>query len=181
MKKEKEHEIKEETPVENEEVRAEETEEPVDEVEELKKQLAEKDGQIAILKNEYAKAYADTENTRKRLRNEFDMRNKYRIQDFALQVLPVLDDCERAMAVETTDENYKKGVEMIYGKLKHALESEGVTEIEALDQPFDANWHQALMSEKKEDTEPGIVIQVLQKGYKLKDRLLRAAMVKISE
>lgn len=70
---------------------------------------------------------------------------------------------------------------MIYSQLKNALAKEGVEEIEALNQPFDANWHQALMSEPKEDTEPGMVIEVLQKGYKLKDRLLRAAMVKISE
>ena len=56
----------------------------------------------------------------------------------------------------------------------------GVTEIEAEGKPFDPNWHQAIMSEEAEDTESGIVLQVFQKGYKLKDRLLRAAMVKIS-
>lgn len=151
------------------------------EIDELKKKNEELEGQVAILKNEYAKAYADTENTRKRLNKEFEQLSKYQIQNFALSVLPVLDDCERALSHETSDEVYRKGVEMIYGKLKHALELEGVTEIDALDQPFDGNWHQALMSEHVEGKEPGMVIEVLQKGYKLKDRILRAAMVKVSE
>ena len=151
------------------------------ELEELKKKNEELEGQVALLKNEYAKAYADTENTRKRLNKEFEQLSKYKIQNFALAILPVLDDCERALAHETKDEVYRKGVEMIYNKLKAALETEGVTEIEALDQPFDGNWHQALMSEHVEGKEPGMVIEVLQKGYKLKDRLLRAAMVKVSE
>lgn len=147
----------------------------------LKEKNEELTQQVAILKNEYAKAYADTENTRKRLTKEFEQLSKYKIQSFALAVLPVLDDCERALAHETKDETYRKGVEMMYSKLKAALEAEGVTEIEALDKPFDGNWHQALMSEHVEGKEPGIVIEVLQKGYKLKDRILRAAMVKVSE
>ena len=70
---------------------------------------------------------------------------------------------------------------MIYNQLKTCLEKEGVTEIEARGQPFDGNWHQALMTEAKEGVEPGMVTEVLQKGYKLKDRILRAAMVKVSE
>lgn len=165
---------KDETPVEEEIV---EEKESVD----YEKQIQELNEQIALLKNAYAKAYADCENTKKRLNKEFESLSKYKIQNFALQVLPVLDDCERALKQETSDENYRKGVEMIYNKLKAALASEGVTEIECLDQPFDANWHQALMSEHVDGKESGIVIEVLQKGYKLKDRLLRAAMVKVSD
>ena len=70
---------------------------------------------------------------------------------------------------------------MVHRQLRTALEKEGVSEIEAEGQPFDPNLHQAMMSEKAEGVEPGMVLQVLQKGYKLKDRLLRAAMVKVSE
>ena len=151
------------------------------EIESLKATLAKKDEEIAKLKNAYAMAYADTENTRKRLINEYEQKQKYHIQSFAKEVLPVLDNCERALAQATQDEAYRKGVQMIYDQLKACLASEGVTEIEAEGKPFDGNWHQALMSESKEGVEPGMVIQVLQKGYKLKDRLLRAAMVKVSE
>ena len=77
--------------------------------------------------------------------------------------------------------NYVKGFEMIYTQLKSVLEKEGVCEIEALDKPFDPNFHNALMQEKREGVESGIVIEVLQKGYMLKDRVLRATLVKVSE
>ena len=142
--------------------------------------IHELENQVKILKNEYAKAYADTENTKKRLQKEYDSLKKYHIQSFALEILPVLDNCERALAHETTDESYRKGVEMIYNQLSAALAREGVAEIEALNKPFDPNWHQAIMTAEEEGVEPGIVLAVLQKGYKLKDRLLRAAMVKVS-
>ena len=160
---------------------AEETDPKDKQIAELGEQVKKLEGDVAKLKNEYARAYADTENTRRRLQNEFEQLSKYHIQKFALEMLPVLDNCERALATETQDEAYRKGVEMIYTQLKGALEREGVTEIEAEGKPFDGNWHQALMSEAAEGVEPGTVLQVLQKGYKLKDRILRAAMVKISE
>ena len=127
------------------------------------------------------RAYADTENMRKRLQNEYEMLKKYRIQDLALDILPVIDNCERALAQETSDEKYRKGVEMIYNQLINALKKEGVEEIDCLNKTFDANFEQAIMMEKVDGVESGIVVQVLQKGYKLKDRILRAAMVKVSE
>lgn len=140
--------------------------------------------EVERLKNEYAKAYADTENTRRRLNQEAEMNRKYRIQSFALEILPVIDNLERALAQNVESEeaiNYRKGVEMIYVQLVNALKNEGVEEIDVLDKPFDANFSQAIMVEKKEGVEPNIVIEVLQKGYKLKDRILRASMVKVSE
>lgn len=151
------------------------------EVDERDEKIKELENEVAILKNEYAKAYADTENTRKRLQEDANQFKKYHIQSFALDILPVLDNCERALKTETSDEAYRTGVEMIYQQLKSALEKEGVTEIEAEGLDFDANWHQALVSEHVDDVEAGKVIEVLQKGYKLKDRLLRAALVKVSE
>ena len=155
--------------------------EEVDEVTTLQAKITELSEQVNVLKNEYAKAYADTENTRKRLQADFDSRTKFMMKNFALELLPVLDSCERALSQATTDEAYRKGVEMIYGQLQNALSKEGITEIDALNQPFDGNWHQALMTEARENVEPGTVIEVLQKGYRIKDRLLRAAMVKVSE
>ena len=184
----------EETAVEAEETEAAETaetaeaeSEPQPEPSEAEVLRAEKEAlaaEVNRLKNDYARAYADTENMKKRLEKDFEQRSKYRIQDFAREILPVLDNCERALAVkpkDTEDENYRKAFEMVHRQLRAALEKEGVSEIEAEGQPFDPNWHQAMMSEKAEGVEPGMVLQVLQKGYKLKDRLLRAAMVKVSE
>ncbi len=153
------------------------------EVEELKTRISELEGENQKLKNEYMKAYADTENTRRRLQQEFEQSKKYRIQSFALDILPVLDNLERALAQPATPEteSYRKGIEMIYQQLVHALTKEGVAEIEAEGKEFDPNFHQALMTEKVEGVEPNQVTEVLQKGYVLKDRILRAAMVKVSE
>ena len=97
-------------------------------------------------------------------------------------MLPVLDNLERALAQEVPEaaQAYVKGVEMTYEQLKNALMQEGVQEIDCLGKPFDAAYQQAIMTEKQEGTEAGIVLQVLQKGYMLKDRILRAAMVKVS-
>ena len=185
----------EETAAEAEETAAGETNEETEETAEAEAseepgepdpeaRIAELEGQVAKLKNAYAMAYADTENTRKRLTKEYESNMKYHIQSFALEILPVLDNCERALALkaeDSNDENYRKGFEMVFRQLSQALKKEGVEEIEALDQEFDPNWMQAMMTEQVEGVEPGKVTAVLQKGYKLKDRLLRAAMVKVSE
>lgn len=155
-----------------------------DKVAELEKKISELEEEVAKQKNAYFKAYADTENLRKRLQSEAETTRKYHIQSFALEVLPVLDSMERALAVQSDDENiknYVKGFEMIHDQLVAVLEKEGVKEIDALNQPFDHNVHQALMQEPVEGVESGIVVEVLQKGYMLKDRVLRAALVKVSE
>jgi molecular chaperone GrpE len=150
---------------------------------ELEAQVKDLEGQVAKLKNAYAMAYADTENTRKRLNNEFDQHMKYHIQDFALSILPVVDNCERALALkpeDSADENYRKAFEMVYKQMMAALKKEGVEVIDCKDKEFDPAWMQAVMSEHREGVEPNMVLEVLQNGYKLKDRLLRAAMVKVS-
>lgn len=177
----KEEETKEEPKQEETSSKLEELEK---EIEALKKENEELIKKNDVLKNEYAKAYADTENVRKRLNNDFAQQSKYRIQSFALEILPVLDNCERALALEVTnqeDEKYRKGFEMVHRQLFNALKKEGVEEIDCLNKPFDPNFHQAMMVEHVDGVESGTVTEVLQKGYVLKDRLLRAAMVKISE
>lgn len=153
-------------------------------IEELEEEVIQLKEELAASKNAYFKAYADAENLKKRLQSEADNVRKYRIQSFASEVLPVIDNLERALDVKVDDpnvKNYAKGFEMIYQQLVHILEMEGVKEIEAADKPFDPNYHQALMQESKEGVEPGMVIEVLQKGYMLKDRVLRATLVKVSE
>lgn len=146
------------------------------EIEDLQKQLQES-------KTSLLRAYADTDNTRKRLQKDAETIRKYRFQDAAKEILPILDNLDLALANKPENEevaNFVKGFEMIRTQLANVMKSEGVEEIEALDKPFDANWMQALMTEAKEGVEPGMVIEVLQKGYKLKDRMLRPALVKVS-
>lgn len=148
----------------------------------LQNKIDELKSEVDRLKNAYAKAYADTENVKKRLQNEADTNKKYRIQSFAKGILPAIDNLERAMAASDDSESQlNKGVEMIYNQLIKSLKDEGVEEIDCLNKKFDPNFEQSIMVEKKEGVEPGVVIEVLQKGYMLKDRVLRAAMVKISE
>ena len=163
----------------------EETEEEEEIVEDINEEseIEKLSKEIDKLKNDYARAYADTENLKKRLTAEAEQTRKYRIQSFAKEILPVIDNLERALAtqVHESDESFKKGIEMTYNQLLNALKNEGVEEIDCLNQPFDPNLEQAIMQEKKEDVDSGIVIQILQKGYVLKDRILRPAMVKVSD
>lgn len=185
MENKKQEEIKEE--VKEEKNPQEETVDEEEVVEDLVDERDEKikslEAQVADLKNKYAMAYADSENTRKRLNAEAEQIKKYRIQSFALEILPVLDNLERALAQDGNkqDNGFYTGVKMIYEQLVSALVKEGVTEVICLNEKFDPNFEHAIMVEKKEGVEPGMVIEVLQKGYKLKDRVLRAAMVKVSE
>lgn len=158
-------------------------EEP-DPIEELNKEITELNKQLEDSKNSLLRAYADTDNTRKRLIREAETAKKYRFQSAAMELLPILDNMDHALKAAPENEesaNFVKGFEMIRTQLLNALSNEGVKEIEAKDRPFDANLMQALMTEKKEGVEPNTVTEVLQKGYTLKDRLLRPALVKVSE
>ena len=146
----------------------------VKEIEKLKEELA-------TAKNDYYKAYADTENLKKRLQNEQTLIIKYRATELAMDILPGIDNLERALSEADPEDPLAKGVKMVYDQLLNSLKKEGVEVIEALHKPFDANLHHAIMTEKVKGVKPGIVIAELQKGYMLKDRILRASLVKVSE
>lgn len=178
-KKHKEEEIKETS--ETVEEQTEVTEDTQPDSSELLKDIENLKAELAKTKNDYYKAYADTENLKKRLMNEAETSKKYHIQNFALSILPSIDSLERALAGKDVNDPFVKGVKLTYDQIMNALTNEGVTEIECLNKPFDANYCQALLTEQVEGTEPNIVVEVLQKGYMLKDRLLRAALVKVSE
>lgn len=133
-------------------------------------------------KTKFLKAHADLENTKKRLTNDFSQRDKYKIQSFALSILPAIDNMEKVLAEDPDNTNtLKEAIEMIYRQLMNSLESEGITEIDALNAKFDPNIHHAVMVEEVEGQPADIVIEVLQKGYMLKDRVLRASMVKVTQ
>ena len=158
--------------------------EKINKVDPKDEKIKELEEQLIQAKNDRARAYADAENMKKRLQKEADNAKKYRFQQAGLALLPIVDNMGMAIKVDSENEeltNYVKGFEMIYQQLQRVLEDEGVKEIEAEGKPFDHNTMQALMQEKKEDTEPGIVLEVMQKGYMLKDRILRPALVKVSE
>jgi molecular chaperone GrpE len=152
------------------------------EVKKLKERLEELEAEKVKLVNDYYKAYADAENIKKRNAADLEVAKKYRIQSFAKEILQVLDNFERTLsAIEDKESPLAKGIQMTYDQLIHALKNEGVVPIDALNQPLDPNLHHAILTEVKEGVPPNIIIDVLQKGYLLKDRLLRPALVKVSE
>ena len=101
--------------------------------------------------------------------------------DTVTRFLPVYDNLERAMKAETADEAYKKGVELTFTQLLEVFKGLGVAEIEALGKPFDPNLHNAVMQEETEEYESGKVCKELQKGYMLKDSVVRHSMVSVAQ
>ena len=109
---------------------------------------------------------------------------KYANESLIIDLLTTIDNFERALNIETSNEditNYQKGMKMIYDSLINTLSKYEVSVIDALDKEFDPTYHQAVMTEKVEGQNSGIVIEVLQKGYIYKDKVIRPAMVKVSE
>lgn len=138
--------------------------------------------EVFDLKNKYALAYADTENLKKRLQTEADQLRKYRCQSFLQDILPCIDNFERAIdSFQNKEDNFYKGIKMIYEQLLESLKKEGVEEIKCLNEEFDPSKEQAVCQEEKEDIKENTVLEILQKGYMLKDRVLRTATVKVSK
>lgn len=152
-------------------------EEPVDEKAELQAQLEEE-------QNKYLRLLADYDNFKRRTKKDQELAKQFRSQSLLTDLLPVMDNFDRALAVEAKSEesaSLLKGLEMVKKSLADAVAAEGLKEIKAVGEPFDPHFHQAVMQESDADSEPGTVLQELQKGYTLNGRVLRPAMVKVNE
>ncbi|MVO99474.1 nucleotide exchange factor GrpE [Paenibacillus lutrae] len=126
---------------------------------------------------------ADFDNFRRRSRQEKEEFAKYASLKLIEQLLPVIDNFDRALlsSRETQDfEALAKGIEMVYRQLEQLMTQEGLTPIQAVGQPFNPEFHQAVMQVETEEYEEGIVVEEMQKGYMLKDRVIRPTMVKVS-
>lgn len=153
-------------------------------VDENELKIAELEAKIAEEEARYLRLRADYDNLSRRNRLEREASEKYRAQNLLTELLPVLDNLDRALQVEATSEDATslfKGVEMVYQQLLAATEKEGLELIAAEGESFDPNFHQAVMQEQDSEKEAGIVLRELQKGYKLKDRVLRPSMVSVNE
>jgi len=160
-----------------EEIVEEEVAEEVDPVAELEAKLVAEE-------ERYLRLRADFDNLKRRSQIDREAQAKYRAQTLLTDLLPVLDNFERALSVEATSEeaqNMKKGIDMVYRSLVEATTKEGLKIIATEGEVFDPNIHQAVMQESNPEQESGIVLQELQRGYQLKDRVLRPAMVKVNE
>lgn len=155
-----------------------------EEVDEKDERIRELETKLQEQENKLLRILADFENAKRRATLDKEALNKYKAQSLLTNLLPVLDNFERALAVEVKAEETQSlltGMEMIYRNLMDSLKGEGLIEIEAQDQEFDPNFHQAVMTDSDPDKASGIVLQELQKGYMLKDRVLRPTMVKVNE
>ncbi len=133
----------------------------------------------------YLRSTADLENVKKRLEREKDSIVKFANEDLVKDLLPVLDNTERAIdhtgADSSDQEGFLEGLRLIHQSLKSVLEKFGVKPVIALSEKFDPEYHEAVMQEENPDAEDGTVLVEVQKGYLLKDRLLRPAMVVVSK
>lgn len=140
--------------------------------------------EIEALKASELRIRADFDNFRRRTNEENAQRIKFASQSVIEKLIPLIDNFERALQVNATSEDAKQiqsGVEMIYRQLLDVLNSEQVEVIEAVGQPFDPNFHQAVMQEPSDEFESGIVTMELQKGYTMHGRVIRPSMVKVAE
>lgn len=152
--------------------------------------LAALEKEAAEMRDKFVRTYAEMENLRKRCQNEIEKNAKVAIADFALDLLPVADNLERALAQSIPEElkdneflkNLRAGVEMTQKQLSSALSKNGVTLIESVGKPFDPNTQKAIQQIVDAEKEEGTVVQEWQKGYIIGgERVLREAMVIVSK
>ena len=155
----------------------EETAEP-----EAKDEEAEKQAAAEAESERYMRLMAEFQNYKRRAAKEKADTLQYANEKIVADILPVLDNFERALMTETEDiEGYAKGMQLIFEQLYKALENAGLEEIKAMDEEFDPNVHNAVMTDNIEDKEDGTITKVLQKGYKLRDKVVRPSMVAVNK
>ena len=151
----------------------EQAQDPAAELEALKKQLAEGAERMKRLQ-------ADFENFRRRTRQEKEELSNLVVQDFIKELLPMLDNFDRAMAAEATDAaKFQQGVEMIYNQLAEILKNRGMELIDTKEAKFDPNFHQAVMRVENPELEDEAIAMELQKGYMVKGKVIRPSMVQV--
>lgn len=163
-----------ETPEEDNAPEAENTEEKAEEKTEEKAD----DGN-----EKYVRLMAEFQNYKKRVAKEKNDIREYATEKLVMELLPVLDNFERALAASAEDDpaGYAKGMELIFTQMVTELQKSGLAEVEAEGQNFDPTKHNAVMTEENEELESGKVSKVLQKGYALNDKVIRPSMVAVTK
>lgn len=148
-----------------------------------KKKLQEEN---AVLKDKFLRVNAEMQNMKRRMEEERANLIRYEGEDLIKKLLPVIDNFERAIKMDDTNledevSKFLNGFKMIYGNLSSTLQSYEVVALDVLNKPFDPNTMEAVMTEEVEGVEPNTVIDVLQKGYTYRGKVIRYAMVKVSK
>jgi molecular chaperone GrpE len=153
-------------------------------IEELKKSVEEKDEAIKTLQEKMLYFQAEFENFKRLKNKEKQDTLKFGNEILIKELLPVLDNLERALDHASSTEDFKsihEGVKIIVNEFLKVLERAGIERVEAQGKKFDPNFHEAFLQEEKDDVEPDTVVSEMQKGYLLNGRLLRPSMVTISK
>lgn len=163
-----------ETPEEDNAPEAEKTEEKAEEKTEEKADEGNE---------KYVRLMAEFQNYKKRVAKEKNDIREYATEKLVMELLPVLDNFERALAASAEDDpaGYAKGMELIFTQMVTELQKSGLAEVEAEGQDFDPTKHNAVMTEENEELESGKVSKVLQKGYALNDKVIRPSMVAVTK
>lgn len=140
----------------------------------------------AVLKDKFLRVNAEMQNMRRRMEEEKSNLLKYEGEDLIKRLLPIVDNFERAIGMDDTNledevSKFLSGFKMIYGNLSNTLQGYEVIAMDSLNKPFDPNTMEAVLAEEVEGVEPNIVVDVLQKGYTYKGKVIRHAMVKVSK
>ena len=148
------------------------------------RRIEELEKEVADLRDKLLRRAAEFENYKRR--NENDQLNliKYAAETFIIKLLPIIDDFERSLQhIDKSKDidSLKSGLRLIYEKLVKVLDEQGVKKMESVGQPFDVNYHEALMQRKADDVAPHTVLDEIEKGYMYKDRVIRHAKVVVSE
>jgi len=172
---------------------SQETEEKIDEaVISVEEELERLQADVEAARDKMLRTAAEFENYKKRAEREKNEFMKYIAAEFVTDLLPIMDNLERAIdatdqekndaanAAEQNFESFREGVKLIYKQLQDVLTRRGVTQIEAVGKPFDPNVHEAVMHTPSEEYSANTVVSEFQKGYMLHDRVIRAAMVSVS-
>lgn len=163
---------------------SEETKDEFIDIDKMKSEIAEKDKRIDELEERLQKLYADYDNFRKRKEAEADSAKKYAAEKIVSELLPIVDNFERAVDASEKTKNYdslKDGVVMINRQIWEILGKVGLSAIDSIGNVFDPALHQAVFCEKKDDLDEDVVIAELLKGYKLHDKVIRPSMVIVNK
>ncbi|RKY61541.1 MAG: nucleotide exchange factor GrpE [Candidatus Latescibacterota bacterium] len=156
-----------------------------DELTKLKEELEQAKAEAAENYDKWLRAVAELDNYRKRTARQMEALVRTATEDLVVQLLPVLDDFERALDHTSEGEEVGKafvdGVRMIYEKFRRVIEGQGVCAIGEVGEKFDPEYHEALMQVENPEHPPGTVAQVVQKGYKMGDKVIRHAKVIVSK
>jgi len=148
----------------------------------LSADLSAAQGKVQELQDAFLRAKADAENIRRRGLEDVAKAHKYGIESFAESLVPVMDSLNAALAVQNaTLESYREGIEMTRRQLSAAFEKNRLVEIDPAGEKFDPHRHQAISMQASDTVAPGHVISVLQRGYLIADRVLRPALVVVSQ